>query len=369
MKSIYTIILVAVLSIKGQAQEFSSFYSYLLNRVNVNSAYTGNNEDIQGVLNSRSQFTGVPGSPRNIMLAIHGPMFINQGVGLKVINDTRGVFDVTRVDGSYSHQFDMNEHTSLRLGMSVGFLSSKVNLSGLDNADEIMASGDPTLTSSGLNYTHFVSGFGMLFKHDGFELGFAAPHIIENGSEISQFLVSSFAYKYQIENSKWSLSPNIIYQNIPVTNNVLDGYLKTTWDNKVSVIVGVANNNRLKAGAGFDLKGFGLNYIYEQSTGDLKNLSNATHEIMMTISIQRKVKRLGSAQMEEDLDNLISKISEMADGDYEKEFLREQIKVVHAELNKILEENTEKNVEKVAGKLDKIEEKINYLIKKYELDK
>lgn len=370
MKNIKSIVIGGLSLLGGlssQAQDFGSFYSYMLNPFNINSAYSGDGDRIVANLNSRSQFTGVEGAPSNIMFGLHAPVFTDQGVGLKMISDTRGVFEVTRIDGMYSQRFNIDEETSIRFGLSVGLLNRSLDASNISGDAQQQVLADPTLSSGAFNSTHFVAGFGVLGNWKSLEIGMSAPHVIENASGFNQHLVFSLGYDYAIENTKWTVKPWAMYQNLPVTTNIFDVAVKGTWNDKVMTQLAYANNNRLKMALGFDLKGFGVAYMYEQQFGELKSLSNGAHEIMVTISIGRKTKRLGVTQLENDLDAMLEYIKSLqeTDANHGKAFIISEVKKLHEQLNVLLDENTEKNAGKVSEKLIQIEEQIDLLIEKY----
>lgn len=361
--------LVLLISSTTYGQDLSSYYSYIFNPININPAYSGNTDNIEGILDSRSQFTGVQGSPKNIMVGINSPVFVNQGAGVKLITDTRGIFEVTKADVLYSHKFMLQEDIYFRLGLSVGVLNRRLNPTNLSNSSALLETGDPTLNDNNYSYSRFVSGFGMLCDWKEIKVGFSAPHIIESATEIDQYMVGSVSYDYEID-QKWAVKPAIIYQNIPVTANVLDVMVTGEWSKKLFVVLGYATNSRLKSGVGFNLRGFGISYLYEKSTGGLSSLSSNTHEIILNVSVKRKPKRFASTKMESDLDSMIDYMTGLLNDEssYGKDFIKSEIHKIYEQLDGILEENTDKNAGKVADKLHKVEEQINTLIERYKLD-
>ena len=353
---------------KAYSQEFSSYYSYLLNRVNINPAYVGNASFITANLNSRTQFTNVPNNSRNIHFNIDAPLFVDQGIGVKVINDVRGVFNLTRVDAAYSHRVELDKDLSLRFGLSIGALNRQINSFNLREESDLFASGDPSLFSQSNNFTRFVTGAGIVLNWKEVELGLSSPHLIENSENLSEFLFSNLSYNYALDKD-WTLKPTIIYQNVPITQNILDVLFQASWKDKLSATAGISTNNRLKAGVGLNLKVIQINYLYEYSTGDLNDLSPNTHEVMLTLAIKRKPKRLGHSVMARELDAIISDVNHLVEDEtnYDKEYIQQKIIEMHEALDKILDENTEKNAEKVADKLKIIEKQFNFLLKKYNI--
>ncbi|WP_299250810.1 PorP/SprF family type IX secretion system membrane protein [uncultured Cytophaga sp.] len=357
MKIKFIIIILCFVQYNASAQDFSSFYSYLLNRVNVNPALAGNSSAVEGVMDYRSQYNGIAGGPRNLMFALHSPISANQGAGIKVIQDSRGAFGVTRVDGLYSHRFFLSDSNfSIRLGLSAGIISRHLNTSNIGNTSSMFDLSDPTLTSSAYNYTRFISGFGMLVNYKQLEFGFSAPQIIENSNSIGQYLVGTLSYKYKIASTRLDLQPLLIYQNLPITKNLLDVAVRATWDDKINFLVGYANNKTLKASFGLQFKGFGLAYMYEHPMGYRKELSNGTHEIMVNISIEKKMAKSSPTKMIKDLNALINylKILKHEEAKYTQDFVKLELESVQKELYRITDQNTDKNIEKAFDKFDKI---------------
>jgi type IX secretion system PorP/SprF family membrane protein len=362
-------ILLLALTTSLLGQEFSGFYSYVLNPANINPAYIGKTDKVQGVLVSRSQYADVIGSPKNIMAGISGPVFMNQAAGLRVINDIQGAFNLTRADFTYAQKFYMHDDSYIRFGLSMGLLNRTINVSDIQTNTDLFDEDDPTLNGDGYNFNRFVAGFGMLYEIDHLEIGFSAPHIVENANSINSFLVGMASYDYEI-NSDWAVKPTVIYQNIPNSKNKVDILAKGIWKQKISVILGYTNTSRLKGGLGVDLSGFGVSYLYGMTTGDLKSLSASTNELMITIAIQRKAKRFSSSKMDEELDHLIEYTTDLLEiGDkYGKDFITEEIEKIYVQLDEVIEENTNKNNDKLAFKIQKVEHQIMALVKKYNLE-
>ena len=371
MKKILLILLACTALSSVWAQDLSSYYNYMLNKYNINSAYIGAGDSYMGAMNSRAQMTDVEGGPTNLMFALQGPLFKDQGLGLKVISDTRGIFNTTRTDAMYSHNFEVDSNMSFRLGLSAGVISRRITNKNLNTNATLFSEDDPTLSASDFNQTNFVAGFGFMVKWKELEVGFSAPHIVENASLFNQHFVGSLYYSYKPTNSKWNIQPWAMYQALPVSPDLFDVAVKGEWDEKVFVQVGYATNNSIKSAVGLSVKGFGLAYMYEHSTGNVKNLSASTHELMLTVSIKKKKKV--TLEIEEDesvetrLNNMIEYMSSLMEDEtkYEKAFIQEEIKKIQRELNTILQENNEENAEDVAEKLGKIEEQIDFLIEKY----
>jgi type IX secretion system PorP/SprF family membrane protein len=359
------ILLSLAFSTKGFAQDFSNYYNYLLNPVNINSALVGAENKLEMSLNSRYMLTGIDESPRNIAFTVNSAIKGSHGVGARIISDSRGVFNTTRVDAMYAQGFDLNKEMNLRFGLSVGILKRDINTSTFDATSSVFDVSDPTINSNNFNNLKFVAGLGALYTYKNFELGLSSPQLIENASSISEHIASSLGYRYKIENTTWTLQPVVYYQNYKNSPNLLDALLKANWNNRVNLMAGYSNNNRIKGGLGINLKTLGFSYLYEHATGDLKTLSLSTHEVMLSLSILPK--KTNALVTENELDKLLGYIANVLQDDqqYTKESLKKEIEKIQKQLDEIVKNNSDKNSEEVAKKLELIEGQIDALISKY----
>ena len=199
MKNILLIIILTLALISSViGQDLSSYYSYLINKFNVNPALIGNTQNYQGVLDSRSEMTGVDGAPKNLMFALHGPIYENQGLGVKVISDSRGVFNTSRFDATYSHRFFLQRAFYLRFGLSAGILKNRIESSSIQSKSRDFNFSDPTINSETLNDEQFLAGFGVVSEYKDWQFGFSSPHIVKNESPIDHSLVGLLSYNYKV---------------------------------------------------------------------------------------------------------------------------------------------------------------------------
>jgi type IX secretion system PorP/SprF family membrane protein len=366
MNNIYKIMFLLLIGTKSIfAQDFSNYYSYLLNPVNINSALAGAEDKLDMSLNSRYMLTGIEGSPRNIAFNVHSAVKGNHGVGAKIISDSRGVFNTTRVDAMYAQGFDLNKDMNLRFGFTVGVLKRSINMSNYDANNSIYDASDPTISSNNFNDLKFAAGFGCNYTWKNLQVGFTSPQLIEGSNNISEHLLGSVSYNYLIADSKWGVKPMLYYQNYKNSPNVLDALVKTSYDDRFNVILGYSNNNRIKGGAGINLKTVGVNYLYEYATSNLNALSISTHEIMLNFSVLPKEK--SALATEKELDALLNYITSVVKDDqqHSKSSLKKEIDKIQKQLDEIIKNNSDKDSEDVAKKLELIEAQIYALISKY----
>lgn len=355
-----------MLGVITQAQDLQNFYSYSINWANINHAYVGANGSLEGALVSRTEFNDVGGSPKNIMALVAAGISDTQGVGVKMINDNRGIFSTTRFDAIYSQRFDFNNDNSyIRFGMSFGALNSSLDLSDINNRDAVLATGDPEVNSSKYNYTHFVSGAGMIVGIKDFEVGVSSPHLLESNRGFEPYLIGTMAYSYAIPGSDFSVRPSVLYQNKPDQDNVTNGFLNISWKDLVTLITGYTSDERLRLGGGIKIKDFAITYLTENPTGN-NSFSNSTQEIGISIALNGgKKKQVVGLQGR--IQELLEETRELAYGNYDKDYLRRRLIEIDQELDEIMAANTSQNSREVSVQLEELEGQILHIIEKFEL--
>ena len=188
-----------------QAQEMANgYYNYILNPFNLNPAFAGNNGNISAILNTKSYLSGFEDAPRNTMFGIHAPLNDIQGIGARVISDQRGAFQLTKYDAAYSYQIQIDEASDLRFGVSAGALRRMLNPSLINNI-ELLDQSDQTLAGGYYDETSFTAGVGMVYDYENFQFGFSVPHLVIGNEQLSEYMLLSFGYRYQIQETDFEI--------------------------------------------------------------------------------------------------------------------------------------------------------------------
>lgn len=362
-------LLIAALAITSfsYGQELShNYYNYILNRFNLNPAIAGNNGNISAMLNTKTYLSGFSGAPRNTMFGIHAPISLNQGLGVRVVSDRRGGYEVDKYDAAYSYQIQLDDRQDLRFGISAGAITNKLNTSGIDNIEQLDQN-DPTLAGGYLNETNFIAGVGLVYDFDNLQVGLSAPHLVQGSEALSEYIVGSASYRYDFETTPISLTPTVIYQNIPVLENQFDVLLKGEYDEKVWAMAGYRSNNNLTFGLGFDLGPFGLGYAYEMSNSDLETIGGGSHEIVIQVAFKSE-KQKKKTELVQTLDDYVARFDAMINdqnNNYNRAQVQSEILQIRAELNKLDATNDKGAAKIVEKRLITIEQQIMELEKKY----
>jgi len=268
------------------SQELSNgYYNYTLNRFNLNPAFAGNRGNISALLNTKSYQGTSNGAPKNTFFGVQGAINEEQGVGLRILSDKRGAYEVGKYDLAYSHQIKIDEQSDLRFGVSAGLTRRMLNSGSINNV-ELLNQADPTLASGYFDESNFIAGIGLVYDYENLQFGLSSPHLIESGEGISEFWVGTISYIYKIEETPFSISPLLIYQNLPEIDNQYDFLLKTEYKEKAWVQLGYQSNNNLNFGLGFDIGPLGIGYSYEMTNSDLSNISSGSNEIIIVVSLK-----------------------------------------------------------------------------------
>ena len=290
----------------------------------------------------------------------------NQGVGLKMINDSRGVFNSTRVDAVYAQRFDLNDESFLRFGMSFGALNSNIDLSKINNGDVVAATNDPVPLSSQYNYTHFVSGFGMIAGYRDFEFGISAPHLVVSSMGMEPFLFTTASYRHQLPGSDFAFIPSVIYQNRPDQDNVLDGFMNVSYKDFLKLITGYTTDNRLKLGVGVNYKNFGLSYLNDNPTGNNTIMATSANEIALKLKInQGKSKEVVNVRSE--IQKLMDETVVLLTGDYDRAYLKQRLIEIEGQLDELMSKNSKVTAKDVEKDIDALESQLLLIIEKYNL--
>lgn len=369
MKNIKLLTLcIALMSVASiQAQELSyGYYNYIMNRFNVNPAFAGNSGNVSAILNTKTYAAGFSEAPRNTMFGLHAPINNVQGIGARLISDKRGSYELTKYDVTYSYQIRFNENSDLRFGISAGAVRRMLNSGSIQNG-EFLDQTDPTLASDFYDETKFIAGVGLVYDYNHFQFGFSAPSLVIGGEPLSEHMVGTASYKYIFENSDFSVTPLVIYQNLPIIDNRYDILLKGEYKEKIWAQVGYQSTNNLNFGIGFDLGPFGIGYSYEMNNTEFSDISANSNEIVVRINFL-PVKQAEKSATIEMLDQYVDTFSKMLadqNNEYSRAQVNGEIQKIRIELQNLKKQNDKKTAKAVEKRLTVLENQIVELEKKY----
>ncbi|OFY83661.1 MAG: hypothetical protein A3F72_15400 [Bacteroidetes bacterium RIFCSPLOWO2_12_FULL_35_15] len=362
--------LIVLSAMNSQAQDLSmDYYSFLYNKYNINPAFCAKGDKVSAILNVR-QRAGL--SSNNSMFGIKGMLGDNQGLGARVISDNRGAFQVLKADATYGYKLKVTDNQNIYFGLSAGLTSKSLNKSKIKNYDQLDLS-DPALETSNLKSNLFSAGAGLIYDFKAFEFSVSAPQLVEGSKKVSSNIIFLTNYKFAV-GKDFAITPELFYFNLPVVKNYAGAQVKGEYKNIVWAQAGYQTNSTFNAGIGFKFNVFEVGYGYMSTNDVMKNLSNGTHEVLLTIRIANKNKNDVPAANNTSTENngyanrlnlIIDKLNELTatNANVSKAELRKQLDLLRDELKQISNSNfssedpetLEKKLVLIEGKIQQIE--------------
>lgn len=278
------------LSIGAFAQSDFMLSQQYFSRINHNPAATGSSNFYNIYYMNRQQWVGFgDGSPSTNVLNAHTYFEkINSGIGLAFSYDKLGYAN-TSVDAklAYAYYLKLGNDQLLSLGASAGVLYKSFDpskLSFYDNNISVL----PEASSE----TKPDVNIGAEYSTPFLLIGAAADHILNNDATSTQAGRSYYAYgrlNFAVGKS-FDIAPMVTYMNVASTNffeiTALGFYKRMIW-----LGGGYRTNaNALLGMVGVEYKMFRIGYGFEYNTGDLNDIAGTTHEIMLSLRINKGTK-------------------------------------------------------------------------------
>ena len=283
-KIFYSLFILLTLGAEGQVLSYD-FYSFKVNNMfNVNPAYTGKDDGLNIILSAQTQNKGVSYANKNYMFGMHGKISKKQALGIKVISDTRGAFQILKADVSYAYIAKINDDMKFSLGLSGGLLKNSLLVNRIDNY-QLLDQSDPTLTKSYYNTNQFAAGAGFLYTYKGLDVSFSMPHIIATNQPLNGYINASVFYTIKA-NDQFKITPWICYQNIPVTKDVSSLFLKAMYKDMIWIQAGYQTNRSFCAMFGINIENLSIGYGYKTSNRQFNTVTSGLHEITFGFRIK-----------------------------------------------------------------------------------
>jgi type IX secretion system PorP/SprF family membrane protein len=368
MKKVFTLItMLTALAVQAQLVSYDYYAFRLNNMYNVNPAYSAKGEGVNVLLGAQSQNRGVAYNNKNYMVGAYSLLSEKQAIGGRVISDTRGAFQSLRADVSYTYIAQFSDEASLAMGVNAGLVNNNFRMSRIANS-EYLDQSDPNLTGSTYNTNQFVAGAGLLFNFKGLDVSLSLPHILTTNQTLNNYIHAAAFYDYEL-NEKFTITPWINYQNIPITKDIFGGNVKAEYLDIVWAQAGYQTNKSFNAAVGVSVENIGISYGFRFSNNQYSEVAFGTHELSLSYCLGSRAKPSGGGSNDNSalfdvviqLDRLLNE--PITEGN------REQIKT---ELEKIkqqlqqaeLDNSTPEQAKEVEQQLDIIDQKLRQIEEK-----
>jgi type IX secretion system PorP/SprF family membrane protein len=177
------IVVMAIISFSGYAQQDPLFTQYMNNPGLINPAYAGSRgvSNVNGIF--RKQWLGQEWSPTTTSLSISAPYSrYDIGVGFTFIDDQIGPLHQTGLYFDYAKFITFSQGRNLSLGLKGGFNSYDIDLANL-----VMHQEDPYIAAQP-NRKAFLPNFGLglFYFANNYYVGVSIPKIVRNSIKDSE---------------------------------------------------------------------------------------------------------------------------------------------------------------------------------------
>jgi type IX secretion system PorP/SprF family membrane protein len=274
-------------SIAAKAQQQPNFLFFEQNMSLFNPAYTGSEGSLAG-LQFRSAWSGIEDAPRAASFIYHSKEKNNASWGISYLTDRVYVENQGIVAVDYSYKLTLGATTKLYLGIKAGAVYNNIDTAGLDR---ITQESNANLNNIH-NYMNPLVGVGVLLKSEKYFIGLSTPNIlnskrykeaegISTTATDKPHLYTTTGFHLKLNNAI-TLSPSMLYRMVADAPNQLTAIAKLTLKEKLSLGVGVSNNDYISTMLQFKMKQMDLGFGYEigQRTSSTALRAN-TSELML----------------------------------------------------------------------------------------
>ncbi len=302
----------------AQDPQFTQFYAAPMY---LNPAFTGLTYEHRFTANYRQQWAGIKTGFQTLMATYdYNLNDINSGIGGFIMQDRAGTANlVTQQYGvNYAYRIKVNKTSELRLGMSVGITSKRIDFSRLVFNDQLIT-GTPAPSAQQSDKINYLDlGLGALYNSTNYWFGIAAKHVnqpnvsmVGDNAPLPVSITAHGGYRYIISakgTGKTKLeefvSASVNYRRQQLYDQLDIGayYFKSfinlgLWYRGLPLKKyksGYTNRESIAILLGLELpdKNFRMGYSYDITISKLGiNNSQGSHEISLVYEIASKVKR------------------------------------------------------------------------------
>ena len=293
--------------IQSYAQQGIQYSLYMLNRFNYNPAYAGLDYDINLNGTYRQQWVDLPGSPTNAAINVHMPLYIARGgIGFQLETDQIGVQKSTFIQFAYNYQLEIGNGV-FSLGLGAGILQRALDGSKIrtpdgiyDESNGIINHNDGLLPVTNENGQKPVFDIGVYYKGEWLEGGISVRNITEPAISLTSLDIQTTSTYFASLSANVDMGYSFMLQpSFMVRSDLLQTQTEISvlgiYDQKYGIGASLRgyNSNSLDAivviGAWNISDGLRLGYAYDLTVSSLNNVSNGSHELLLTYRLNKTI--------------------------------------------------------------------------------
>ena len=261
-------------------------------RINMNPAATGNSNNVDIFLLNRQQWVGFVNAPRTTILNAHSYFnTIQSGLGMSLLYDKLGVsYQTVNAKISYAYHIDLTEEILLSMGLSGGLYNSHWD----PKQNTFYEGNDPESVAEKVTRNSADVDAGLELRVYGFTLGGSVTHLLNSSPEKSHSGKPGREYygyvRYRVAmNRNFEIAPGVMYRYAS-NSNFFDFNLTGYFQKKLWAGLSFRPNNAFSAMLGGEFRMFRIGYAYDHSMGATSSLAANSHEVMLSVRIQKPQK-------------------------------------------------------------------------------
>lgn len=299
----------------AQGQQDAQFSQYMFNGIYINPAYAGYKEQLNLHAFYRNQWTGIPGAPKTMSVAIDAIANDgNVGLALQISSDRLGAQRNQSIYANYAYRIPMNKDGSSRLAFGLGVGVVQLGIDGaMLNPNDVEMEQPTGMQSSILPDARA----GIYFANNRMYAGFSADNLVSQYIDVDRyaFIPQPKPHYYLTAGTLIPLSREILLKPSFLLKDDRGG--PTSLDLNAFVIVAeklwiggsyrtgiklyskdylqkdLSQLNSVVAALQiFPSENLRIGYAYDYSIGPLQGYSGGTHEISIGYFFNKKNMRM-----------------------------------------------------------------------------
>ena len=306
MKNLLLVIIILI-SFSAFSQQLPISAMYPHNTSFVNPAEVGTIKGTQVQLAHRQQWMGFVGSPNTTFLSAQLQLNSKMGIGGNVTLDKIAFIQRINANASYSYKLLIDNKSKIRFGLSAGIMKGTLDLSTIQ-ADDMS---DIVLTSAPLKMT-FDATFGIAYSFDkDLNIGISLPQLlgtkasadVVDGSKYNLARHSNLYVSYKMKvDEQFEFIPLIMVRNAQRKNSQVEIFGNIKYNNKLWGGIGHRSNSVFILNMGMQLiDKLSLTYAFEFSSSGVASNTSGTHEIMLSLNLNKATEVLEEEEEEEEI--------------------------------------------------------------------
>ena len=261
---------------------------YFHNQYLANPAMAGYRGGMRLNLGYRNQSDNIPGSPKN--LSVTGDYGTERvGVGINFFKDEAGLFNRSRLQGTYAYHLPLDDSQKLHCGISLGIQTERLN-----NQAIVGSPNDQVVISFNDQESILDGDFGMAYTSSTFSIMGSISNLsrqlkIED-QQTADFGMFYTAIGYKIKLTDWHVEPKVAYRGVLNFQNILDvGAEISTSSDQLLFMSMYHSNKTMSFGMSYhQKKDWQLFLMYNNPTQELKSYATGTFEIGLQLNLIKK---------------------------------------------------------------------------------